>query len=161
MFVVRTDVLLGHLATLHPELEAGIRQIARAWDTGEREAVLARVWPGLERISIDHAIAEPIAAQGGVAVVPSAFDWHDIGDFATLADLTTPDADGVVRIGGTGEVRAIGSDGVVAIGASRTVAVVGLDDVIVVETPDALLVVSKAASQLVKDAGTTASGRIS
>jgi len=161
MFVVRTDVLLGHLAALHPELEAGLREIASAWDTAEREAVLGRVWPGLERISIDHAIAEPIAAQGGVAVVPSVFDWHDIGDFATLAELTTPDADGVVRIGSVGDVRAVGSDGVVAIGASRTLAVVGLHDVIVVETEDAVLVVSKSASQLVKDAGTTASGAIS
>jgi mannose-1-phosphate guanylyltransferase len=161
MFVVRTDVLLNHLAALHPELEAGIRRIARAWDTAEGPEVLAREWPQLERISIDHAIAEPIAAQGGVAVVPSAFDWHDIGDFASLAELATPDADGVVRIAGDGEVRAVGSDGVVSIGAERTLAVVGLSDVVVVQTEDAILVVSKSASQLVKDAGTTASGTIS
>jgi mannose-1-phosphate guanylyltransferase len=161
MFVARTDVLLGHLAALHPELEAGIREIARAWDGEDAAEVLEREWPKLERISIDHAIAEPVAAQGGVAVVPSTFDWHDVGDFASLAELATPDADGVVRIGGDGQVRAVGADGVVSIGASRTLAVVGLSDVVVVETPDAILVVSKAASQLVKDAGTTASGPIS
>ena len=134
MYVVRTDVLLGHLATLQPAIEAGVRRIAAAWDTPERDATLAEVWPTLTRISIDHAIAEPVAAQAGVVVVPAAFDWHDIGDFATLAELSTADADGVVRIGCEGEVRAVGSDGVVAIGAGRTLAVVGLSDVIVVET---------------------------
>ncbi|MGC4174610.1 mannose-1-phosphate guanylyltransferase [Demequina sp.] len=160
MFVVRTDVLLGHLATLLPALEAGVREIAAAWDTGGRGEVMDRVWPTLQKIAIDHAIAEPVAAQGGVAVVPSAFDWHDVGDFATLAELTSADADGVVRIDSTADIRAIQSDGVVAIGATRTIAVVGLDDVVVVETPEAILVVSKAHAQAVKDAGTPASGSV-
>lgn len=160
MFVVRTDVLLGHLAILQPEIEAGVRRIAAAWDTADRAAVLAEVWPAIPRISIDNAIAEPVAAQAGVAVVPADFDWHDIGDFATLAELATPDADGVVRIGAVGEVRVVGADGVVAIGNKRTLAVVGIDDVIVVETADAVLVVGRSAAQDVKDAATPASGPV-
>ena len=160
MYVVRTDVLLGQLAAMQPAIEQGVRRLAAVWDTPQRAEVLAEVWPTLTRISIDHAIAEPAAAQGRVVVVPAAFDWHDIGDFATLAELATPDADGVVRIGGSGDVRAIGADGVVAIGATRTVAVVGIDDVIVVETPDAILVVARSAAQDVKDAATSASGAV-
>ena len=89
--------------------------------------------------------------------MPATFDWHDIGDFATLAELSTADADGVVRIGCDGEVRVVAADGVVAIGAARTLAVVGVSDVIVVETADAVLVVSKAAAQDVKDAATAPS----
>ena len=161
MYVVRTDILLGLLAALQPTIEHGVRRLAAAWDTPQRAEVLTEVWPTLTRISIDHAIAEPAAAQGLVLVVPAAFDWHDIGDFATLADLATPGTDGIVRIGGVGEVRAIGSDGVVAIGSSRTLAVVGIDDVIVVETADAILVVARSAAQDVKDAATSASGPVS
>ena len=159
MFVVRTDVLLGHLARLQPGIEAGVRALAAAWDTPRRAEVLADVWPTLTRIAIDHAIAEPVAAAGGVAVVPAAFDWHDIGDFATIAELTTPDADGITRVGVTGEVIAVDADGVVAIGSGRTLAVVGLNDVVVVETPTAILVVSKSAAQAVKDAASAASDR--
>jgi len=159
MFVVRTDVLLGHLARLQPGIEAGVRTLAAAWDTPQRDAVLADVWPTLTRIAIDHAIAEPVAAAGGVAVVPAAFDWHDIGDFATIAELSIPDADGITRVGVTGEVITIDASGVVAIGSARTLAVVGLDDVVVVETPTAVLVVSKAHAQAVKDAASTASDR--
>ena len=67
MFVVRTDVLLGQLAALQPAIEQGVRRLAAAWDTPDRADVLAEVWPTLTRISIDHAIAEPVAAQGRVA----------------------------------------------------------------------------------------------
>jgi mannose-1-phosphate guanylyltransferase len=53
-------------------------------------------------------------------------------------------------LGDTGDVTAIGSTGVVAPGAGRRVAVVGLDDVVVVDTPDALLVTTRARAQDVK-----------
>lgn len=159
MFVVRTDVLLGQVAVLQPGIETGVRRIAAAWDSPERDAVVAEVWPTLTRISIDHAIAEPVAAQGGVAVVPASFDWHDVGDFDTVAELSLPDADGVTRIGVTGEVLAVESRGVVAVGVERTLAVVGLEDVVVVETPTAVLVVSRAHAQAVKDAAIAASER--
>ena len=157
MFVVRTDVLLGHLARLQPGIEAGVRALAAAWDSPERDTVLAEVWPTLTRIAIDNALAEPVAAAGGVAVVPAAFDWHDIGDFATIAALSQPDADGVTRVGVTGEVIAIDSQGLVAIGNDRTVAVVGVDDIVVVETATTVLVVSRARAQAVKDAASAAS----
>jgi mannose-1-phosphate guanylyltransferase len=78
MFIVKAQVLLDHLATQLPALADGVRELARVWDTPERDAALARVWPGLTKIAIDHAIAEPVAAAGGVAVVPGEFGWDDI-----------------------------------------------------------------------------------
>src|SRR5450759_2223551 len=69
MFIVRARVLLDHLAAQLPALHDGLREIAAAWDGPEREPVLARVWPGLTKIAIDHAIAEPVAAAGGDALV--------------------------------------------------------------------------------------------
>ncbi|HMU37171.1 MAG TPA: mannose-1-phosphate guanylyltransferase, partial [Marmoricola sp.] len=52
MFVVRVSVLLDLLALNHPELAAGLRRIAAAPE------LLPELWPGLEKIAIDHAIAE-------------------------------------------------------------------------------------------------------
>lgn len=152
MFVVSTAVLLGHLERLQPGIYAGVREIAAAWDAETREATLARVWPTLTKIAIDHAIAEPVAAAGGVAVVPGAFDWHDIGDFDSLAGLLTPDADGITRIGRTAPAATFGSSGVVAVGGTKVLAVVGLDDVVIVESEEAVLVLSRSAAQQVKDA---------
>ena len=79
MFVVKATVLLDLLTRWHPELAAGVRAIAADPST------LAQRWPELTRIAIDHAIAEPAADIGRVAVVPGAFTWNDVGDFATPA----------------------------------------------------------------------------
>ncbi|MCB7136496.1 mannose-1-phosphate guanylyltransferase [Cellulosimicrobium marinum] len=152
IFVARTSVLLGHLADQRPELHDGLRAVARAWDGPERDRVLAETWPGLERIAIDHAVAEPVAAVGGVAVVPGTFGWDDVGDFNSLAALL-PSVDGAGSkvLGDPGRVvRRDSAGSVVVPAADRVVTVLGLDDVVVVDTPDALLVTTRARAQQVK-----------
>ncbi len=47
-------------------------------------------------------------------------------------------------------VRAVDTSGLVVPGSGRVVAVVGLDDIVVVDTPDALLVTTRARAQDVK-----------
>ncbi|MFD7021968.1 mannose-1-phosphate guanylyltransferase [Promicromonospora sukumoe] len=152
MYVVLSSVLLGHLARLMPELHDGLRTVAKAWDTPDREAVLQEVWPTLEKIAIDHAVAEPVAASGGVAVVPGTFGWDDIGDYNSLAVLLPSDDRGAKVLGDPAEVVRIESAGSVVVPASgRLVTVLGLDDVVVVDTEDALLVTTRARAQQVKD----------
>lgn len=155
MFVMRTDVLLGHLARLQPGIHDGVREIAAAWDTAGRADVVAKVWPTLTKIAIDHAIAEPVAAQGGVAVVPASFAWDDVGDFASLAEMVPGDAEGRVSISRSAPLGTVESPGAVAIGGSLPVVVVGIEDAVVVQTDDAILVTTRAAAQLVKNARAT------
>lgn len=142
MFVTRTDVLLSHLARLQPGLHAGLARIAAAWDTDDRQSVLDDTWPQLTKIAIDHAIAEPVALEGGMAVVPGEFTWDDIGDFAALQDIGAASSPETIWVDASG--LAIAEDG-------TTIAVVGLDDVIVVRTADALLVVARDHAQQVKE----------
>lgn len=150
MYVARTSVLLGHLRRFQPLMHAGLNEIARAWDGPGRDDVLARVWPTLTRIAIDHAISEPLAAEGGIAVVPADLGWSDVGDWRSLAELIEPD--GGARVLGDGRlVRGLGSEGALVVPASgREVVVLGLPDVVVVDTPDVLLVSTRAHAQDVK-----------
>lgn len=149
MFLARAQVLLDHLARLQPELHAGLREIAAAWDTGRRAQVRDAVWPGLLKIAVDHAIAEPVAATGGLAVVPGDFGWDDIGDFAALRDLLPG---GEVRLlGDAADVLALDAAGSLVVpGTGRTVVVLGVPDAVVVDTPDALLVTTRAHAQRLK-----------
>jgi mannose-1-phosphate guanylyltransferase len=144
MFVARAGVLLDLLAIEHPDLARGVREIAAA---PER---LEEIWPSLTKIAIDHAVAEPAAAAGKVAVVPGAFGWEDIGDFSALADLLPDSGTGVKVLGDAGAVIVRDSTGLVVPQAGRTVAVLGLQDVVVVDTGDALLVTTTAHAQDVK-----------
>lgn len=142
MFVTRTDTLLGHLARLQPGLHDGLARIATAWGTAQQQDVLEATWPGLTKIAIDHAIAEPVALEGGMAVVPGEFTWDDVGDFAALQDVGAASSPETIWVDAGG--LALSEDG-------TTIAVVGLDDVVVVRTHDALLVVARDHAQQVKE----------
>ena len=146
MFVVKASVLLDLLADLHPQLAAGVRDIAA------EPARLAELWPGLTKVAIDHAVAEPAAAQGRVAVVPGRFSWDDVGDFTSLGSLLSerPDLPGLRVLGDVDLVLAKDTTGVVVPGSGRTVAVLGLEGIVVVDTPDALLVTTRERAQDVK-----------
>lgn len=144
MFVVRAATLLDLLAQWHPDLAAGLREIAADPD------LLESRWEGLEKIAIDHAVAEPAADEGLVAVVPGSFDWDDVGDFKSLSCLLPPAEGAMTVVGDPAQVQAIDSGGLVVSESGRMVAVVGLEDVVVVETGDALLVASRERAQDVK-----------
>ena len=147
MFVVRPRVLLDLLAAGDPGFAAALRGVAAEPET------LEEVWPTLPRIALDHAVAEPAAAAGRVAVVPGDFGWDDVGDFASLRDILagagTSTRAGLTVLGDPALVVGVDAGGLV-VPQDRVVAVVGLDDVVVVDTPDALLVTTRDRVQDVK-----------
>lgn len=168
MFVVTADTLLGHLRDQLPELADGLLAIARAWDTDSRDDVVARLWPELQAIAIDHAIAEPVAEAGGVAVVPAELGWDDVGDWGALARLLDPRGERVSVVGrrapgggtgGAGEKGATPSavvsedaaGSIVVPAGGRDVALLGVADIVVVDTPDALLVTTVEHAERLKD----------
>ena len=85
-----------------------------------------------------------------MAVVPAAFGWDDIGDFASLAAMHGAGTAGLAVLGDPALVRALDATGLVVPAAGRTIVVVGLEDVVVVDTQDALLVTSTARAQDVR-----------
>ena len=151
MFIVSAGVLASHLARLLPDMHARLETIARAWGTPAFEETLTENWPHLTKIAIDHAIAEPVAADGGVAVVPAdaQLGWTDLGDFEALTGI-------VAEAGNLGEALRVDSDGAAVFGAltqdseGPLVALVGVPDVAVALTPDAILVTRRDHAQSVK-----------
>ena len=147
MFIMSAGVLASHLARLMPDLHARLETIARAWGTDSFERTLEENWPHLTKIAIDHAIAEPVAADGGVAVVPAdaQIGWTDLGDFEALTGIAA-------AAGGLGEAIRVESDGSAVYGAEDgpLVALVGVPDVAVALTADAVLVTRLDRAQSVK-----------
>lgn len=149
VFAVRT--FLAELARQRPALHAGIQQIAAAWDSADAGRVLAEVWPGLEKISVDYGVLEGAAAAGKVATVPADIPWTDVGDFDSLGESLPTDESGNLLIAPDAEVLARDvKDAVVVSTTDRVIAVVGLDDVVIVDTPDAMLVCARSRAQEVK-----------
>jgi mannose-1-phosphate guanylyltransferase len=149
MFVARADVLLAELERNRPGLHSGVVKIAEAWDTPDRGDVLAALWPDLEKVAIDYAIAEPAADAGRVAVVPASIGWDDVGDWASLAALLPGEA-AVKVVGDAAKVLDVDASGIAVPAGDRLVAVLGLKDVVVIDTPSAVLVTTREWAQDVK-----------
>ena len=147
MFIMSAGVLASHLARLMPDLHARLETIARAWGSDSFERTLEENWPHLTKIAIDHAIAEPVAADGGVAVVPAdaQIGWTDLGDFEALTGIAA-------AAGRLGEAIRVESDGAAVYDAEDgpLVALVGVPDVAVALTADAVLVTRLDRAQSVK-----------
>ena len=150
MFIAQAAVLLAELAKTEPELHASIIELAAAWDTEERKAAIERIWPKLKKVAIDYSVAEPAAAAGLAAVVPANFSWHDVGDFAAIAELQSQGRKGNLAVLGNAKVLADSSSGILVSDTDRLIALIGVEDIIVVDTPDALLVTTKEHAQRVK-----------
>lgn len=150
MFIAPAKKLLEVLAKTQPTLHAGVTELARVWDSDDRDDAMAKIWPTLTKIAIDYSVAEPAARSGEVAVVPGDFEWHDVGDFAAIAELQSQGRSGHLAVLGSARVLSDSSSGILVSDTGRLVALIGLEDVIVVDTADALLVTSKEHAQKVK-----------
>ncbi|EIQ01173.1 mannose-1-phosphate guanylyltransferase [Opitutaceae bacterium TAV1] len=150
MFVWSVPVVNAAFAAHAPELDAGLAKIRAALAPARKaplDATLKRVYPKLPRISVDYALLEKST---NVVVLPSSFDWDDVGAWPAVPKHFTPDAAGNVTRGLA--VVEQGSNNLVFADekSKHLVAVLGADDLIVVHTPDATLVVPKAKAQEIK-----------
>mgnify|MGYP000393805144 CR=1 FL=1 len=150
MFIAPAALILEVLHVSQPTLHKGVIEIAQDWDTPARKDVMDKLWPTLTKIAIDYSVAEPAARQNNVAVVPAQFEWHDVGDFAAIAELQSHGRRGHLAVLGSARVLSESASGILVSDTGRLVALIGLEDVIVVDTADALLVTSKQHAQKVK-----------
>ena len=101
---------------------------------------LKRIYPKLEKISVDYAILEKA---GNVVVANGDFVWDDVGDWAAIERHERAAGPDFVSVDSTGCV--------VAGEAGHTVAVVGVNDLVIVHTRDATLVCRKSDAQRVRE----------
>lgn len=152
MFIAKASVLLDQMALAQPEMVASLREIAAAWGTDRAAEVRERLWPTLPKVAIDYTVAEPAAEAGRMVCVTAHFEWDDVGDFASVANLLSRGRKGDLAVLGDGaQVLSDHSSGIVVSESDRLVALVGMQDIVVVDTADVLLVTSKQHAQDVKN----------
>ena len=148
MFFVRAALLLRYLETHMPATFAGLSEIRAALETGDRQqvaATTARVYPTLERVSIDYGIMEHAT---DVLTVPGDFGWNDVGSWSALADYRPAGKDGNVV---QGTVVAHDATGNIAIADDDTaIALIGVTGLVVIKSGDGVLVVPRERAQEVR-----------
>ncbi len=144
MFIWRISVILREFERLMPNLYAQLMEIDAAIGTPQEQAVLSRVWPQVEKETIDYGIMEKAA---DVAVIPVDIGWNDVGSWATLLDILPANENGNVI---TGQHVGVDTHKSLIYSPHRLVATVGLEGMIVVDTGDVLLVCPRERAQEVR-----------
>ena len=153
MFLFKASTWLTALMRLQPEM-ADI--VAKAYSDGCQDVDFYRAdashFAASPSDSIDYAVMEHVTegqadsvAQG--VVIPLDAGWSDVGSWQSLWDVSDKDDCGNTF---QGDVYAENTHNSIVFAERRLVATVGVDNIIVVETPDAVLVADKSASQQVK-----------
>jgi mannose-1-phosphate guanylyltransferase len=140
MFIWSAATVIENLERSKPAMARGLAQIAAAG--GVRAArVLRRVFPRLEKISIDYAVMEHIS---NCFVIEADLGWSDVGSWAVVHQLSAKDAEGNARPSSS---LCLDSRGNMIVSPKKTVVTVGVQNLVIVETDDALLVADLARSQ--------------
>ena len=152
MFVWRAATLLNCICRYTPANAEGISEIADAWNTPQREAVLNSVFPQLKKISVDFAVMEPASRdpQVQVAAVPMPLTWLDVGSWPMFGETCPQDEHGNTTAAKT---LHIGTKGTLAASSDpdHLIATIGCEDLLIIHTPDATLVCHKDQAEAIKE----------
>jgi mannose-1-phosphate guanylyltransferase len=138
IFVWKAATILDALRQRQTEMLQHLETIVAAWDSKERDAVLAREFAAIKPISIDFAVMEHAT---NVAVIEAPFEWDDVGGWQALARLAGIDENGNTIIGKHIGIGTTGS--IVRTTGEHLVATLGMKDTIVVHTANATLIANK------------------
>ena len=142
MFVWRAATLLECIRRYEPASHVGLARIAAARGGSGESAVLAEVYPGLKKISVDFAVMEPASRDPAVqvAAIPMSLDWLDVGSWPVFAQTRPRDERGNAAAAARSVLVDAHNTLVASSDPGHLIAAVGCDDLLIVHTPDATLV---------------------
>jgi len=146
MFIWRVATIRDAFAVYRPALAALMEALASALRDGRLQEAMEKLYPSLEKISIDYAVMEKADE---VVVALCTFPWDDVGSWDALARHYAADSDGNVQIGQT---LCINAEGNLALSTEGVTALIGVRDLIVVRSGGATLVCHRDCAQDVKKA---------
>jgi len=139
MFFWRISTFMDALKEFLPKTWEGLDRLARHIGKRSYEAMLKKVYPKLENISVDYAVLER-ATSGGVQarvfVIPADIGWSDIGSWAAVYELLAKHPEENIF---AGPGQSLDAEGNFLWSPGKFVAAIGVRDLVLVETPDALL----------------------
>jgi mannose-1-phosphate guanylyltransferase len=145
MFFWRADVLLDQIRQHLPKT-ATILAALPPFGVRSFAAKLKQAFPLCDNISIDYAVLEKAANVSGIAAAD--FGWNDVGSWNAVFELLDRDSSGnAIAL----QSVCVDSSNNFVDARGKLVALLGVQDLVIVDTPDALLVTTRARAQQVGD----------
>ncbi|MDD2696354.1 MAG: sugar phosphate nucleotidyltransferase, partial [Anaerolineales bacterium] len=148
MFIWRVDRIQEEIDRQMPALSAALAQIAQAWGTPQRAAVVQQVWEDLIVETIDYGVME--GARQVVVIPATDLRWSDVGTWDSLFDVLPADANGNIIMGGQHFGLDTRESLVYVSQEHRLIVTIGVRDLVVVDTGDVLLICRKDQAQKVR-----------
>jgi len=145
IFVATPQVILQETKELLPELYESLMRLDSVLGTPEFDIALRDVYDTIPGISFDYGIMEKTHTE--VYVLPCECGWSDVGSWASLYELKTPDQDADQNLVDGDSLLIDCKQSFISGNSGRLVACVGLNNCLVVDTPEALLVADLDRSQ--------------
>ena len=144
MFIWSVKAIETAFKLHRPELGKLVDEFAAAARKGSLADALARIYPGLEKISIDYAVMEKA---DNILVAEGTFSWDDVGSWTALENHFPKDAANNIVVGESAAWNA--SDNIV-FSRDRVTALVGVRDLVVVQADGVTLVCHRDQAQNIK-----------
>ena len=132
-----------------PQLAEGVQEMRQGIEAGNGDAVVAEIFPTLEKISIDYGVME---RADNVVCVRSTFQWDDIGTWEAVSRINPADQDGNAAVGETLALDA--KNNILYADTSNgapIIAALGAENLIIVSSKDAVMVCRREDAQRVKE----------
>lgn len=146
MFIWKASVILEYFKKLLPKMHEQMEEIFDDLRTPTEVEAIARVYPELEKVSVDYGIMEKAE---GVYVIPADFGWNDVGSWDALDNVFERDENGNVTIGNSELINCKNSVFFDSVN-DKLITAIGVENIVVVSTEGALLVCDKSKVQDVK-----------
>lgn len=146
IFIWSAQTVIDAFEKLQPQMYALFEKGISLYNTDKEETFIEENYPKAENISIDFAVLEDA---DNVYVLPSDFDWNDLGTWRSLYDKLPKNNDGNAVV----NARLITDDAqnnIIRTQKDKLVILKGLSDYIVVETEGVLLIYPKSEEQSIK-----------
>jgi mannose-1-phosphate guanylyltransferase len=142
MFIWSIPAILSEMHRQAPELAEFATAYAKSADC---EAVLAKSFPSLHKISIDYAVMERATT---ALMVEASFDWDDVGGWPALATYLPVDSH--QNASNHPVVAMEANHNLVFSDSSRNITLFGVSDLLIVQTEDALLICPRERAEQIK-----------
>ncbi|NQT03834.1 MAG: mannose-1-phosphate guanylyltransferase [Planctomycetes bacterium] len=137
MFAWKAKTILAYLQKFLPEAAEPLARIQADWGGPNQQQTLQDWFVKLPKISIDFAVMEKA---DNVHAIKLDCRWLDMGSFAALADIISPDRDNNIVISDTNELLDCKNSIIVTEDKGHLIAAIGAENMVIVHSPDATLV---------------------
>jgi mannose-1-phosphate guanylyltransferase len=133
LFCFKASLFLTELEKQEPEV---YRTSRKAWEANKNGFLDLELSMQIPSISVDYAVME---RSSNIKVVPTSFDWSDLGSFESVYDYLSQKG------------NPVDNHGNMVIGTEMHTTFVGMHNCLFIHTPDAIMILQKEHSQAVKE----------